>query len=163
MQFMLWFDFTEDGTERIVNMMGMKEGMLLCEAYVKQCRAKNELEILEREMKAFTEYYEHKETELMHAMSERRSALAKLQQSTGSASPSSPVSQTSVPNSATGEEASSCSHRYVVSEATRQQNAAFIKGEYAVLSKSLVYVVRPQLYMARQKIESILGNSMQDI
>ena len=111
MQCMLWFDFTEDGTEGIVNMMGMKEAMLLCEAYVKQCRAKNELEILEREMKAFTEYYKHKETELLQAMRERRSALTKLQQSTGSASPSSPVSQTSVPNSATREEASSCSYR----------------------------------------------------
>lgn len=148
---MLWF-FTEDGSEGIVKIMGMKGAMSLSGAYVKQCRAQNEIAILKKEMHALIQYYTCKEGELLEAMDECRDALIRVEQSAGnSTTPSNITSHTSISNAATAAESSSCSHRYVVSKAKRQHNAEFIRGELAILSNSLNYVVRPQLKMASKE------------
>ena len=72
------------------------ESMVLCEAFVKQCRAENELVILKREMRAFTHYYLDKERELVQVIDERRGVLmAKLQPGQSDVSPTSRYSSSS--------------------------------------------------------------------
>ena len=140
----VWCARADSADSNLVHILGMKGCMILVESFCKKERASNELSILQKEMLTFLLYFEDKQEELELAITDCQERLDGLQIE-------------NVDTAAFILEEMVSSHRYVANRMTSLKDPSFIRGEMAILSKSLSSIVRPNVRSARYEFGPIIG------